>query len=99
MNEENIKYLKFLAKIISDENNLDRLKYVFTKDDLQTFAELIRAEEREACAKMVDHIIKEGGRGKANSYAYGSCHNPHYFDRATSFSGGTYGDAIRARAK
>jgi len=27
----------------------------------ERFAELVRADEREACAKMVDHILKEGG--------------------------------------
>jgi hypothetical protein len=25
------------------------------------FAKLVAAKEREACAKMVDHILKEGG--------------------------------------
>ena len=28
---------------------------------LWRFAELVRADEREACAKLVDHILKEGG--------------------------------------
>ena len=28
---------------------------------LQRFAALVRADEREACAKEVDHILKEGG--------------------------------------
>ena len=28
---------------------------------LERFAELVRADEREACAKVVDHILKEGG--------------------------------------
>jgi len=28
---------------------------------LEAFAELIRADEREANAKLVDHILKEGG--------------------------------------
>jgi len=30
-------------------------------EELVKFAELVRADEREACAKMVDHILKEGG--------------------------------------
>jgi hypothetical protein len=30
-------------------------------DDLAKFAELIAAQEREECAKMVDHILKAGG--------------------------------------
>ena len=29
--------------------------------DVEKFAELVRADEREACAKLVDHILKEGG--------------------------------------
>lgn len=28
---------------------------------LKRFAELVAAHEREECAKMVDHILKEGG--------------------------------------
>jgi hypothetical protein len=28
---------------------------------LERFAALVRADEREACAKVVDHILKEGG--------------------------------------
>ena len=28
---------------------------------LQRFAALVRADEREACANTVDHILKEGG--------------------------------------
>ena len=30
-------------------------------DDLERFAALVAAHEREACAEMVDHILKEGG--------------------------------------
>ncbi len=29
--------------------------------DLKAFAKLVAEKEREACAKMVDHILKEGG--------------------------------------
>lgn len=29
--------------------------------DYKKYAALIRANEREECAKMVDHILKEGG--------------------------------------
>jgi hypothetical protein len=29
--------------------------------DLTAFAKLVAEKEREACAKMVDHILKEGG--------------------------------------
>lgn len=28
---------------------------------LEKFAELVAAHEREECAKVVDHILKEGG--------------------------------------
>jgi len=28
---------------------------------VEIFAKLVAAKEREACAKMVDHILKEGG--------------------------------------
>ena len=31
------------------------------EEPLQLFAKLVAAKEREACAKMVDHIFKEGG--------------------------------------
>ena len=30
-------------------------------EKLEAFAELVRVDEREACAKLVDHILKEGG--------------------------------------
>ena len=30
-------------------------------ESVEKFAELVRADEREACAKVVDHILKEGG--------------------------------------
>jgi hypothetical protein len=40
---------------------------------LERFAALVAAAEREACAQVVDHILKE--------------------------TGGTYGDAIRARGE
>ena len=30
-------------------------------EDLERFAALVAAAEREACAKLVDHVLKEGG--------------------------------------
>jgi hypothetical protein len=33
----------------------------YLEDYLERFAELVRADEREACAKEVDHILKDGG--------------------------------------
>ena len=35
--------------------------WYITQAGLVRFAELVRADEREACAKLVDHILKEGG--------------------------------------
>ena len=29
--------------------------------DIEHFAELVARAEREACSKLVDHILKEGG--------------------------------------
>ena len=34
---------------------------LFTKKELEEFVALVAAHEREECAKMVDHILKEGG--------------------------------------
>jgi len=36
----------------------DREKFIYY---LEAFAKLVAAAEREACAKLVDHILKEGG--------------------------------------
>jgi hypothetical protein len=30
-------------------------------EELEKFAKLVRADEREKCAEMVDHILKENG--------------------------------------
>jgi hypothetical protein len=32
-----------------------------SSDDILHFAKLVAQHEREACANMVDHILKEGG--------------------------------------
>ena len=34
---------------------------LFTKTELEECVALIAAHEREECAKVVDHILKEGG--------------------------------------
>tara|TARA_R110000868_G_scaffold322544_1_gene583468 strand:+ start:708 stop:908 length:201 start_codon:yes stop_codon:yes gene_type:complete len=39
---------------------LIKSEWVFV-DMLERFDALVRADEREACAKVVDHILKEGG--------------------------------------
>ena len=33
----------------------------YIHDELERLVELARADEREECAKFVDHILKEGG--------------------------------------
>ncbi len=33
----------------------------FTEVSLEYFVKLVRADENEACARMVDHILKQGG--------------------------------------
>ena len=42
---------------------LEEQAYEYGQRDywLEKFAELVAAHEREECAKMVDHILKEGG--------------------------------------
>jgi hypothetical protein len=35
--------------------------WTVTSEELERFAALVAAAEREACAKVVDHILKEGG--------------------------------------
>ena len=34
---------------------------LFTRAELEELVALVAAHEREECAKMVDHILKEGG--------------------------------------
>jgi len=34
---------------------------VICTEELEAFAKLVAEKEREACAKFVDHILKEGG--------------------------------------
>jgi hypothetical protein len=34
---------------------------LFGNEKLEAFAKLVADKEREACAKFVDHILKEGG--------------------------------------
>lgn len=38
--------------------NKDREKFIYY---LEAFADLVAAAERNVCAKLVDHILKEGG--------------------------------------
>ena len=50
-----------VAILWKDANGWDVRGYTNTLEDLERFATLVAAKEREACAKMVDHIFKEGG--------------------------------------
>ena len=40
---------------------LPTVRLAFQGFDKEKFAELVAAHEREECAKIVDHILKEGG--------------------------------------
>ena len=44
---------------IQDSMEYDHMEC--NEQSLERFAALVRADEREACAKEVDHILKEGG--------------------------------------
>ena len=47
---------------LAREVGLERNGYwEFDMNRLARFAALVAASEREACAEMVDHILKEGG--------------------------------------
>ena len=41
--------------------NYNLTSFVFNEATLERFANLVAAAEREACAKLVDHILKDGG--------------------------------------
>jgi len=56
-NAEQITYM--LADAI-DKDREYKSWHVSTKH-LMTLVEMVVADEREACAKMVDHMLKEGG--------------------------------------
>jgi hypothetical protein len=56
-NAEQITYM--LADAI-DKDREYKSWHVSTKH-LMTLVEMVVAEEREACAKLVDHILKEAG--------------------------------------
>jgi hypothetical protein len=56
-NAEQITYM--LADAI-DKDREYKSWHVSTKH-LMTLVEMVVADEREACAKLVDHILKEGG--------------------------------------
>ena len=49
---------------LADEAGIDQYEFGYmdiTKSELDKFALLVAAHEREECAKIVDHILKEGG--------------------------------------
>jgi hypothetical protein len=45
----------------AERDSMFRVVFVANKYDLEKFAALVAAQEREECAKFVDHILKEGG--------------------------------------
>lgn len=57
----NIK--EFAKKVRLTESNSDgiRIETGYWVEELTRFAELVAKHEREECAKVVDHILKEGG--------------------------------------
>ena len=59
----NSKTLIEMAKEAGFEFNRLGCAYTsgYLEDYLERFAALVRADEREACAKEVDHVLKEGG--------------------------------------
>ena len=59
----NSKTLIEMAKEAGFEFNRLGCTYTsgYLEDYLERFAALVRADEREACAKEVDHVLKEGG--------------------------------------
>jgi hypothetical protein len=67
MTQEDIIRMAREAGLHRNQHNLasNPVKYRFSYDgyeeNFERFAELVAAAEREACAKVVDHILKEGG--------------------------------------
>ena len=59
MNREDIIRMAREAGIITNSPYLMPHDHVL--HGIERFAALVSAAEREACAKLVDHILKEGG--------------------------------------
>lgn len=57
----NIKELAKQARLTESNNDGIRIETGYWVEELTRFAALVAAHEREECAKMVDHILKEGG--------------------------------------
>ncbi len=57
MTQEDIIRMARVAGVRDDGYRFEFSEYKY----LERFAALVRADEREANAKMVDHILKEGG--------------------------------------
>jgi hypothetical protein len=57
----NIKELAKEARLTESNNDGIRIEHGYWVEELTRFAALVAAHEREECAKMVDHILKEGG--------------------------------------
>ena len=56
----NAEQVAFMLHEAIDENREYKSWHVSTQH-LMTLVERVVAEEREACSKLVDHILKEGG--------------------------------------
>jgi hypothetical protein len=63
MTQDEIIALAMEAEFVSRGNTSreESELFVCTDKDIVHFANLVAAKEREACAKFVDHILKEGG--------------------------------------
>jgi hypothetical protein len=57
----NIKELAKKSGLTESNNDGIRIETGYWVKELTRFAVLVAAHEREECAKMVDHILKEGG--------------------------------------
>ena len=64
MNERDIELVNKVAEMTPDVYNTkydnDMKCIEFTEDALQKFADLIRADEREACAKVCEDMERNG---------------------------------------
>jgi len=55
------KEVKFAIDVSDDPNSPPSWRGSAHNDTFEAFAKLVAAKEREACAKVVDHIVKAGG--------------------------------------
>jgi hypothetical protein len=54
--------VSMVQEVIITNSNRNPLDFrLTTLEQIEHFAALVTAAEREACAQMVDHLLKEGG--------------------------------------